>query len=91
MKYPLIKLNGKNLGSHPDYIKDEIRRATKQNAPRHCYAASESGKIYLCSPRRFRQLKYYNGGGIYVPQEDMDEVEALMDALPTEALRITTY
>ena len=79
-KYPLIVLWGRKLGSDPEYIEAEIRRATERNAPRHCHAASENGKTYLCGRESFQMLKWYNGDGDIVPIQDMDEVEALMDA-----------
>ena len=79
-KYPLIVLWGRKLGSDPEYIKAEIRRATERNAPRHCHAASENGKTYLSSREFFQEFKWYNGDGDIVSKEDMDEVEALMDA-----------
>ena len=79
-KYPLIVLWGRKLGSDPDYIKAEIRRATERNAQRNCHAAPEDGETYLCERESFQMLKLYNGDGDIVPKEDMDEVEALMDA-----------
>ena len=79
-KYPLIVLWGRKLGSDPEYIKAEIRRATERNAQRNCHAAPEDGETYLCERESFQMLKLYNGDGDIVPKEDMDEVEALMDA-----------